>query len=210
MDRPLTLLTVLAVLAGIFAFVGTLVTAPATFDRDRWAMQVRATASSGDWGAVRSQSRRVVRQQPRMQEALLFWGLGEERAGTPERATSAWTRLEIVTRENIGRGNKHGRQWYYLGWALAGQGDIQGAAEAWGELVRRMPRDGQYNAACYHALAGDKEEALAAWERATAGQDRVDPAWARVDPDLELLRGDPRFETGLDRVRIRIENRTRT
>ena len=50
-----------------------------------------------------------------------------------------------------------------------------------------------YNAACVYGELGRKPEALEALRRAAR---RVQgPDWARRDPDLTLLHGDPEFET---------------
>jgi tetratricopeptide (TPR) repeat protein len=51
----------------------------------------------------------------------------------------------------------------------------------------------QYNAACVFCQLGRKPEALAAIKKAWEGGMR-DPDWARRDPDLALLHGDPEFE----------------
>ena len=51
----------------------------------------------------------------------------------------------------------------------------------------------QYNAACVYGQLGKKPEALAAIKKSWEGGMR-DPDWARRDPDLVLLHGDPEFE----------------
>jgi non-specific serine/threonine protein kinase len=51
----------------------------------------------------------------------------------------------------------------------------------------------QYNAACVYGQLGKKPEALAAIRKSWEGGMR-DPDWARRDPDLVLLHGDPEFE----------------
>jgi non-specific serine/threonine protein kinase len=51
----------------------------------------------------------------------------------------------------------------------------------------------QYNASCVFCQLGRKSEALAAIKKAWEGGFR-DPDWARRDPDLALLHGDPEFE----------------
>ncbi len=72
-----------------------------------------------------------------------------------------------------------------------------------------MPRrESAYNAACYLALAGQREGALAAWQR-VADEGGIDVRWAQVDPDLDSIRDDPRFEEGMDRLRRALEGQTR-
>ncbi len=51
-----------------------------------------------------------------------------------------------------------------------------------------------YNLACVYCQLDRKEEALTALRKAWDGG-FTDPAWARRDPDLALLHGDPQFET---------------
>jgi serine/threonine protein kinase/Tfp pilus assembly protein PilF len=57
------------------------------------------------------------------------------------------------------------------------------------------PNEGvvQYNAACTFCALNMKQEALEALEKAWRAGNR-DPVWARRDPDLEILHGDPEFE----------------
>jgi tetratricopeptide (TPR) repeat protein len=50
-----------------------------------------------------------------------------------------------------------------------------------------------YNAACVYAQLGRKPESLEILKKAHAAG-FTDPDWARRDPDLTLLRGDPEFE----------------
>jgi len=62
---------------------------------------------------------------------------------------------------------------------------------------------GAYNLACYHALVGEKREALASLRRA------LDLGFADVaiekDPDFAALRGDPRFEAIVAEARKRLK-----
>jgi adenylate cyclase len=56
-----------------------------------------------------------------------------------------------------------------------------------------------YNAACFYAQAADRERALAALARAVEGG-RGQRRWMERDPDLDALRGDPRFDALMARV----------
>jgi tetratricopeptide (TPR) repeat protein len=60
-----------------------------------------------------------------------------------------------------------------------------------------------YNAACNYALAGDRERALDMLDRAVA-DGRGFRVWIEHDPDLDSLRGSPRFELILSRLPPRI------
>jgi TolB-like protein/Flp pilus assembly protein TadD len=52
----------------------------------------------------------------------------------------------------------------------------------------------RYYAACIHALRGDSREALACLEKAAAMRRRFTIARARIEPELEGLRGEARFQ----------------
>ncbi|MBZ0173522.1 MAG: hypothetical protein K8E66_14150 [Phycisphaerales bacterium] len=87
---------------------------------------------------------------------------------------------------------------YYAGWALTGLGHHTEAHERFGRFLdvyrRRVSgRGDDYNRACYLALAGEGDAALTAWIR-VINRRPVNLVWAAVDPDLELLHGDPAFE----------------
>jgi hypothetical protein len=64
-----------------------------------------------------------------------------------------------------------------------------------------------YNLACLDALEGNEETALERLREAIAA------GWATTrildDPDLDSLRGDPRFEALVAEVRERLEDRER-
>jgi adenylate cyclase len=59
-----------------------------------------------------------------------------------------------------------------------------------------------YNAACTYALLGDRERALALLDEAVT-HGRGNLGWIEHDSDLNGLRGDPRFEAIVDRLRGR-------
>jgi len=69
-------------------------------------------------------------------------------------------------------------------------------AEAQEEIARARPlmeKETEYNRACFAAICGEKEEALRLLEIALQKR-QVSREWARRDPDLRSLHGDPRFE----------------
>jgi tetratricopeptide (TPR) repeat protein len=61
-----------------------------------------------------------------------------------------------------------------------------------------------YQLACYHALAGDRDEALTHLARATEGDPRA-KEWARADRDLDPIRDDARFAAA---IAVRAPRRT--
>ena len=73
-------------------------------------------------------------------------------------------------------------------------------------IARAVEQDPQdcvvlYNAACYWAVAGDKERALQTLERAISGARAFYRDWVIHDPDLDPLRADPRFQTLIAKLR---------
>jgi DNA-binding winged helix-turn-helix (wHTH) protein/Flp pilus assembly protein TadD len=82
-----------------------------------------------------------------------------------------------------------------LGWALAVAGRHEEVREILGEIER--PDEGQwtspYQRAILHAALGENGRALACLEEACAARDAW-AVWAVVDPLLDALRSDPRFE----------------
>ena len=66
------------------------------------------------------------------------------------------------------------------------------------EIARKLiENDNEYNRACFEALCGNIEEALAllkiAFEKGESSKE-----WARQDPDFENIHNDPRFKELVD------------
>jgi TolB-like protein/tRNA A-37 threonylcarbamoyl transferase component Bud32 len=90
-----------------------------------------------------------------------------------------------------------------IGASLRRMGDVRGSAEAleraraaFEERLRLGADDPftRYYAACVYALRGESEEALVSLERAALGRRALTLARARVEPELEGLRDDRRFQ----------------
>lgn len=86
---------------------------------------------------------------------------------------------------------------YFEGWALMGLGRPLPARDRFGLWAQRFNAvslsSNSYNQACYLALAGDHESALAAWVNTVLRSQRL-PEWTDSDPDLESLHGTFEFE----------------
>jgi adenylate cyclase len=81
-------------------------------------------------------------------------------------------------------------------------GDVAGGRQHIEIALGLNPRDfgTLYNAACFHALAGEPDRALDLLDQfVTAGHGY--PDWLEHDPDLETLRELPRFRE----IMVRIE-----
>lgn len=94
-----------------------------------------------------------------------------------------------------------GATWHFLSFcdiAIGRLDDAQRALDRQKQLGHRLSVQA-YNQACLSALRGDARTAVSSFERAVdEGFD--DYSLARDDPDLALIRSDPRFVRALDRV----------
>jgi tetratricopeptide (TPR) repeat protein len=90
-----------------------------------------------------------------------------------------------------------------LGEALLGLGDRERAESAFAAgldaFTRRLSLGAdepftRYYAAAIHALRGDKNEAMVHLEKSIASRPAFVLARARIEPEWDGLRGDPRFE----------------
>ena len=92
---------------------------------------------------------------------------------------------------------------YYLAWGLRGLGDLERSQAIFALLadneVRASRRRGGdlYNRACAAALAGRREQAVSDLVESLRTAP-VSPRWARVDPDLDPIRDDPRVIEAMD------------
>jgi tetratricopeptide (TPR) repeat protein len=89
-----------------------------------------------------------------------------------------------------------------LGRAYADAGEQDRAMETIQELETRSKQQfvrGYLIALVYIGL-GDKTKAIDYLEREYLSHDDIDTAWIRVDPMLDPLRGDPRFEALAERI----------
>jgi len=122
--------------------------------------------------------------------------------GREEEAAKA-TREGIARAEHILALNpQDGRALSIGAVAFFNQGDVQRAMEWSARSLELYPDDmsALINAACIHAKAGMKEEALALLERAFGrGWGKRD--WVEHDPDYDSLRDDPRFKAMLAKLK---------
>lgn len=128
-------------------------------------------------------------------QAQLYVSIGE-----PKKA-------EIVTRAGLERARRilelnpdEMRAWNLGAFALLRLGE-RDKAERWlRKSLEAAPRDSiaHYNAACFYALAGDKEKALDSLERCLIKVGNVSREWLEHDSDLDSLRAEPRFREIVD------------
>jgi hypothetical protein len=88
---------------------------------------------------------------------------------------------------------------FAVAYAQLRAGDAEGGRKAVHEALARDPDawEGAYNAACFEALAGERDAAFEHLSRAVAaGGDEV-RTYAETDTDLDSLRDDPRYSEAL-------------
>ena len=83
---------------------------------------------------------------------------------------------------------------FYVAFALLRDGETERARATMHEALAREPDawQGQYNAACFEALAGEADDAFDHLQRAIA-MNREVVEYAAADDDLASLRADPRY-----------------
>jgi hypothetical protein len=108
-----------------------------------------------------------------------------------------WTGAEAAARAWLSAEPENGHGHSVLAQALYNQRRFADAATAYAKAgdAGSNPAFNWYNAACSAALAGDKERALDLLTKAVGTGMMQDRGAIRRDTDLELLVGDPRFES---------------
>jgi hypothetical protein len=88
-------------------------------------------------------------------------------------------------------------------------GNEQKAAEHYAIAAETARRDDEYGQACFEAVSGNLDKAIALLEVALkTGQ--VQAGWVRIDPEFAFIQDDPRFRalidgSGTDRTRMASE-----
>jgi adenylate cyclase len=128
--------------------------------------------------------------QSKLLQAQLYVSIGE-----PDKAIA-------VTREGLERARRilelnpdDVRAWNLGAFALLRLGE-KSEAERWiQKSLESAPRDSivHYNAACFYALAGEKDKALDCLERCLIKVGNISREWLEHDSDLDSIRSEPRF-----------------
>jgi TolB-like protein/Tfp pilus assembly protein PilF len=124
-------------------------------------------------------------------------GLGEV-----ERARAAARRAVEAVERRLRHAPDDARALYLGGGTYIFLGERERGLERVGQALELYPAEFTtlYNAACAYCLAGERDRAFDALDRAVA-TGRGFRTWIERDPDLAPLRGDPRFQEILGRLR---------
>jgi len=162
----------------------------------------RHCVGTGDAARAARQFEAAVRLEPADYQARCLLVTELDKLGRPDEARAVGMEAMQIIDGRLRHDAQDARA-LQLGAVLAVRLGDAGRAR---ELVQRSlvaSRDtfsAVYNAACTHALLGDREQALAMLDRAiTHGRGNL--GWIEHDSDLDSLRGEPRFEAILDRPR---------
>jgi len=169
---------------------------------DAHYMYARHCFAAGQFEKAAEFYRAALRLEPDSYQMLAMLGTVLERLGRHEEVTQvrkqSLQEIERHLRTNPGDGRA-----LYLGSVAAAQlGDPARATELAELALAASPDDlsTAYNIACAFAVMGNRGRALELLDHAVQ-EGRGSLAWIERDPDLDSLRGDPRFEAIVQRLR---------
>jgi Flp pilus assembly protein TadD len=145
---------------------------------------------------------RAATLRPEDYQSRALLALAYDALGQPERARASYKTAVTVGMRHVERHPEDARAVYMTGNSLICLGEVDRGLE-WVERARSLdPEDGGtlYNIACAYARAGRSHQALDTLEESL---DRAvtNLAWIANDPDWNQLRGHPRFQELLSRLR---------
>jgi len=169
--------------------------------RDAWYSYARFLFSVGRYADSAKAFEESARCDTDDYDALALLPMQYEKLGDPERARSARERALAAADRVLRSRPDDVRALYASAGALISLGQREKAIERFDQAVALRPHDFTvlYNAACGFARGGEPERALDLLDRAVA-TGRGFRAWIEADPDLDGIRGSPRFAEILARL----------
>jgi tetratricopeptide (TPR) repeat protein len=162
----------------------------------RQAMELQEASLSGREGLF------IVGAYMRAGHLAALQGRHAEAVASFEREIDFLVRTEHALRSRIlvELNTRLGASYLQLGESRKAHAMFNVALESFDRRVRLGADDPftRYYAAAIHALRGDAEPALAFLERALSQQRAFTAARARIEPEFDRLRNDPRFQRLLD------------
>jgi adenylate cyclase len=169
--------------------------------RDAWFYYGRFLFSVQRYADSARAFEESARRNPDDYDSLTLAAMPYERLGRPADARSARKRAVEAADRVLRNSPDDVRALYLSGSVLVAQGERKTGIDRLQQAIALRPYDFTvlYNAACGFAAAGDMETALDLLDRAVASG-RGFRAWLENDPDLDSMRGLPRFKEILARV----------
>jgi non-specific serine/threonine protein kinase len=157
----------------------------------RRAVDLQEASLSGQEGVV------IVGSHMRLGHLAALQGRHQEAIDSFERELAFLQRAEHALRGRISieLQMRLGAAYRRLGRAEEERAALEAAREAFEQRLRMGADDPftRYYAACVYALRGQSDEAIACLEKAAERRRRFTVERARIEPELETLRGDARF-----------------
>lgn len=169
--------------------------------RDAWYYYGRFLYAHGRYAEAAAAYEETARINPDDYDALTLLEMNYQRLGRKADAQSA-SRRAVEAAERVLKNNPDDVRALYLSAdMLIKTGEKERGLRRIAEVVELKPHDFSvlYNAACAYASAGEIGKALDLLDRAV-GTGQGFRAWLEKDPDLDPLRGQPRFQQILARL----------
>jgi adenylate cyclase len=169
--------------------------------RDAWYYYARFLFSLQRYAESARAYEEAARLNPDDYDSLNLLAMPYYRLGDTAKAEAARKRALEAADRVLRNSPDDVRALYLSGGVLVTVGERRRGRERLDQAVALRPYDFAvlYNAACGYALAGEPEKALDLLDRAV-GTGRGFRAWIEHDPDLDPLRGLPRFTKILARL----------
>ena len=169
--------------------------------RDGWYYYGRFLFSEQRYADAARAFEQSAKLNPDDYDALTLLAMQYERLGQPAKAQEARKRSLEAADRVLRNSPDEVRALYMSGGALVAMGKEKEGLDRVEQAVELRPHDFAvlYNAACNFTAAGQREKALDMLDRAV-GTGRGFRAWIEHDPDLDPLRGSPRFKEILARL----------
>jgi len=169
--------------------------------RDAWFYYGRFLFSVQRYADAARAFEESARRNPDDYDSLTLAAMPYERLDQPANARSARKRAVEAADRVLRNSPDDVRALYLSGSVMVAQGERKTGIDRLQQAIALRPYDFTvlYNAACGFAAAGDMEKALDLLDRAVA-TGRGFRAWLENDPDLDSMRGLPRFKEILARL----------
>ena len=169
--------------------------------RDAWYYYGRFLFSVQRYGEAARAYEEAARRDPDDYDSLTLLAMPYGKLGELEKARAANRRAVEVADRVLRNSPDDVRALYLSASVLIVMGEREKGLERIEQAVALRPYDYAvlYNAACTFARAGEPQQALEMLDRAV-GTGRGFRAWLEQDPDLDSLRGMPRFQEILARL----------